>query len=549
MLESCSFSRYIISIFLVRSGIKGKAYGSKRMKLDLVKNTKRNVVAGSINQVFQLLFPFLNRTLFLLLLGPEYLGLNGLFASILGVLRLAEFGFGSAVGCSMFKLVARDDREQICACLRFFRTLYHWVGICIFAAGLCLLPFIRHIIHGDVPPGINIYVLYLIHLINTAAGYFFFAYRGCILTIHHRGDVLTNINTSISVVQYITVALILIFTRSYYFYVIATVIFTVISNLLILFETRRLFPDIEPHGEPRRSLRHRILMDARSVFLHKIGAAVLNSSDNIVISSFLGLAAIAVFGNYNFIRLTVAGFVGIMARSIRAGIGNRIHTDTRENNFVLFIRLHRLSMIGAVWSMAIMVALYQPFMRIWTKDDPELIRHLLTPLLMAACFFVQQARQMLLVFKEAADIWRQDRWKPLCSACLNLGLNILFVIVFPEGYKLDGVILSTVLAVTLVDAPWETYIMFTRFFNAAQAQSYLKLQARFLLIAVLMSVAAWYGANAVPIEGLSGLLAKGCVSAVISGGMTLAIFHSDIKALAESLLNKNREALFHPPQE
>lgn len=513
------------------------------MKLNLVQNTKRNVLAGSINQVFQLLFPFLNRTLFLWLLGPEYLGLNGLFAAVLGVLRLAEFGFGSAVACSMYKLVAKDDREQICACLRFYRSLYHRVGVVIFAIGLCLLPFIRHIIHGDVPPGINIHVLYLIHLANTAAGYFFFAYRGCILSMHHRDDVLTNINTSISIVQYIVVALLLIFTRSYYYYVIATVIFTVISNLLMFFATKRLFPDIEPHGEPKRALRHRILTDSKSIFLHKIGGAVLYSSDNIVISSFLGLSAIAVYGNYNFIRLAVAGFVGIMAGSIRPGIGNRIHTDTRENNFMLFMKLHRLSMIGAVWSMAMMIALYQPFMWIWTKGDPALMRHLLTPLLMACCFFVLQARQILLVFKEAADIWHQDRWKPLCSACLNLGLNILFVIVFPENYKLDGVILSTVLALLLVDTPWEAYIMFTLFFNAAQARDYLKLQARFALIAILLSLATWSGANAVPVDGLPGLVIKGVVAAVISGVLTLAFFRSDIKAVTKSLLNRNKDAV------
>lgn len=513
------------------------------MKLNFVQNTKRNVVAGSISQVFKLLFPFLNRTLFLWLLGPEYLGLNGLFASVLGVLRLAELGFGSAVGCSMFKLVARDDREQICACLRFFRTLYHGVGIIIFAIGLCLLPFIRQIIHGDVPPGIDIHVLYLIHLINTSAGYFFFAYRGCILTIHHRGDVITNINTSISIVQYITVALILIFTRSYYYYVIATVIFTVISNLLILVATKRLFPDIEPHGKPKRALRHRILTDSTSIFMHKIGGTVLASADNIVISSFLGLSAIAVYGNYNFIRVSVAGFVGIMAGSIRPGIGNRIHTDKRDNIFHLFMKLHKLSMIGSIWSMAMMIALYQPFMRIWTKDDPALMRHLLTPLLMACCFFVLQARQMLQVFKAAADIWHQDRWKPLCSASLNLGLNILFVIVFPEAYKLDGVILSTVLAITVIDAPWEAYIMFTRFFKPAQARGFLKLQARFVLVAVPLSAATWYGANAVPFEDFPGLVVKGFVAAMISGGIMLVIFHSDIKNILANVLNKNKEAL------
>ncbi len=510
------------------------------MKLNFVQNTKRNVVAKSINQVFQLIFPFLNRTLFLWLLGPEYLGLNGLFASVLGVLRLAELGFGSAVGCSMYKLVARDDREELCACLRFSRTLYHGVGIVIFVIGLCLLPFIQYIIHGDVPPGINIHVLYLIHLTNTAAGYFFFAYRGSILLIHHRGDVITNINTSISIVQYITVALILIFTRSYYYYVIATVIFTVISNLLILAATKRLFPDIEPRGTPKRALRHRILMDSRSVFLHKIGTAVLTSSDNIVISSFLGLAAVAVYGNYNFIRMSVAGFVGIMAGSIQAGIGNRIHTETRESIFQLLMKLHRLSMIGTIWSMAVMIALYQPFMRIWTKDDPALMRHLLTPLLMAGCFFVLQAREILLVFKVAAGIWHQDRWKPLVGACVNLGLNILFVTTFPEGYKLDGVILSTIIATAFVEAPWEAYIMFTRFFNPAQARVFLKLQATFLLIAVLLSAATWYGAHAVTFEGLPGLVIKGIVAAIISGSIMLVLFHSDIKNALAGVLNRKK---------
>ena len=183
-----------------------------------------------------------------------------------------------------------------------------------------------------------------------------------------------------------------------------------------------------------------------------------------------------------------------------------------------------------------MIALYQPFMWIWTKGDPALMRHFLTPLLMAICFFEFQARQVLQVFKSAAGYWRQDRWKPLCGACLNLVLNILFVITFPEKYKLDGVILSTVLATILVGIPWETYIMFTRFFNASQARDYLKLQARFVLIVIPLSAATWYGVNAVPLEGMPGLLVKGFVSTVISGVLTLVFFRSDIKTVKDVLL-------------
>ena len=112
------------------------------MKLDFKKNVKRNMVANAASSGIRLLFPFLNRTLFLWLLGPAYLGLNGLFGSILGVLMLAELGFGKAVVCSMYKPVAEDDRELLCAYLKFYRNVYRCVGAVIFFGGLALLPLL-----------------------------------------------------------------------------------------------------------------------------------------------------------------------------------------------------------------------------------------------------------------------------------------------------------------------------------------------------------------------------------------------------------------------
>ena len=88
---------------------------ARTVKLDFVKSTKRNISAVAFNRVLNMAFPFLNRTLFLWLLGPEYLGLNGLFRSVLGMLSLAELGFGTAIDCSMYKAVAEDDHPLICA--------------------------------------------------------------------------------------------------------------------------------------------------------------------------------------------------------------------------------------------------------------------------------------------------------------------------------------------------------------------------------------------------------------------------------------------------
>ncbi|MBR2488111.1 MAG: oligosaccharide flippase family protein [Kiritimatiellae bacterium] len=467
------------------------------MKLDFKKNVKRNMVANAAASGIRLLFPFLNRTLFLWLLGPAYLGLNGLFGSILGVLMLAELGFGKAVVCSMYKPVADDDRELLCAYLKFYRNVYRCVGAVIFFGGLALLPFLDRLVHGSVPPDINLHVLYVIHLVNTAASYFLFAYRGVVLGAHHRNDVITNIRTGVSVAQYVAVFLILLVTRNYYHYVLATVVFTVLQNVLLVKASRRLFPDIEPRGRLSPELRRRVVSDVKSIFMHKVGGVITHSTDNLVVSAFLGLVAVAAYGNYYYVVTAVTGLVSVVYSSMTGGFGNKIHTESKEENFRLFMKMNRLSLAVVVLCSAAMAGLYQPFMRVWTKNDPVLVRHALTPILMVLYFYVMESRQVLLSFKSAAAIWRQDRWKPIVAGAVNLATNILFVVFLPDAYKLDGVILSTIIGFVLIQIPWESHVVFTVFFGRSESRAYWRQQAAFAALAFALCTAAWYVCRAV----------------------------------------------------
>ena len=467
------------------------------MKLDFRKNVKRNMVANAVSSGIRLLFPFLNRTLFLWLLGPAYLGLNGLFGSILGVLMLAELGFGTAVVCSMYKPVADDDRELLCSYLGFYRTVYRCVGAVIFVAGMALMPFIGGLVHGSVPPDIDLRVLYAIHLVNTSASYFLFAYRGVVLGAHHRNDVITNIRSGVMVAQYVTVFLILLATRNYYHYVIATVAFTVLQNILLVTASRRLFPDIEPRGRLPEALRRKVISDVKSIFLHKVGSVIVNSTDNIVISAFLGLVAVAAYGNYYYALTAVGSIVSIFYASTQGGFGNNIYTETKSENFRIFMKVNRLSLCVVLLCAAARAGLYQPFIRIWTKNNPELVRHALTPILMVAFFYIRQSRQVLMSFKSAAGLWRQDRWKPIVSGAVNLGANVLFVLYLPAEYKLDGVIFSSIAAFVAIEIPWESHVVFTSFFGKAESRAYWRDQALFALSALALCAAAWHVSGAI----------------------------------------------------
>ena len=85
------------------------------MKLDRLANSKRNIIWGLMGRIITTMLPFALRTVIQITIGEEYLGLSGLFTSMLSMLNLAELGLGSAMIYYMYKPFAEDNKKEICA--------------------------------------------------------------------------------------------------------------------------------------------------------------------------------------------------------------------------------------------------------------------------------------------------------------------------------------------------------------------------------------------------------------------------------------------------
>ncbi len=460
-------------------------------------------------------------------LGSEYLGLNGLFYAILGILSFAELGFGAAVVSHMYKLVANDDHKLFRAYLRFYRKVYQYVGAAIFIAGLCLLPFLRRLIHGDVPSDVNLHVVYVMFLANSAIGYSLFTYRSAILNAYHNDYILTYIRIIASIVEFVAICLVLYLTKNYYYYLIVVIARTILENYMIYKATRIYYPDIMPEGTLPPDEKKRIVKDVSAIIMHKIGGIINVYSDNLVISAFIGLTTIGAYGNYTHITSAVGGVIGSLCFSMAGGFGNKIHTESREVNFDLFMKVNRMLMCLIIWCAAMQLALFQPFMILWIRNRPELLCHFLTPLLLVIWFFEKQTRETLRMFKEAAAIWQKDKWKAIIANFSNLGMNILLVIVLPVEYKLDGVILSTIIADVLIEMPWETYAVFSSFFGKDEAIRYWRRQAMYILLGILVCGTTWYAAYLIPVGGFIGLFLKGAAAVAVSFTLLLISLHDD----------------------
>lgn len=271
------------------------------MKIDKTRNASRNITFGILLKVYQIFLPFLMRTIMMYTIGVQYLGLNSLFSSILQVLNLAELGVGSAMVFSMYKPIAEDDENTICALLKLYRLYYRFIGIFILIFGILIIPFLPKLISGNIPSDMNLYILYILNLGATVLTYWLFAYRNSVLQAYQRTDVISKITISTETLKYFLQFIVLLIYKNYYFFLIILLISQVINNIIVAIISKRMFPNLVPKGNLDRNMVKSINNKIRDLFTSKLGYTIVSSADTIVISAFLGLTVLAKYQNYYYI--------------------------------------------------------------------------------------------------------------------------------------------------------------------------------------------------------------------------------------------------------
>lgn len=133
-------------------------------------------------------------------------------------------------GVIMYKPIAEDNSNMICALMRLYKIYYRIIGLIVLIAGLIIMPFVPKLISGTVPDGINIYVLYVLNLAATVVSYWLFAYKNSLLTAHQRTDIVNNITIATSTVQYVLQAVVLLVMKNYYVYLIVALASQAVLN-------------------------------------------------------------------------------------------------------------------------------------------------------------------------------------------------------------------------------------------------------------------------------------------------------------------------------
>lgn len=505
-------------------------------KIERTKNATRNIIWGIIEKIVTILMPFMCRTVLIKVLGSEYLGLNSLFTSILQVLSISELGIGTAIVFSMYKPIVEDDEDTLCALLNVYKKIYQIIGTVILVVGLTILPVLPNLINGTYPSNVNIYILYLIYLFNTVIGYYLFAYKQALFSAYQRNDLLSKRTTVINFFSNAIQIALLLFAHNYYLYLLVLPTATIVTNLANAYLANKTYPNIQCRGQISAEVKNSIKKRIIGLLSFKIYNVIFTSVDTIVISSFLGLTPLAIYNNYYYIQTSIIGFLTILTSSITAGIGNKMITNSIEDNYQDFKNFTFANGWISSWCSVCLLCLYQHFIRIWIGES--YLFPFFTVYLMVLYFFLPRLTTMTYTYREAAGLWWEDRFRPLVATAVNFVVNILLV----QIIGMNGVIISTLICTIFINVPWGSYILFKNYFKKS-LKEYFKQLFYYLIITNLAGFVTLWICNLLPATGWVILFVKFFICCIVPNFIFFIFYRKMdefkyIQTLAKRILNK-----------
>lgn len=425
---------------------------------------------------------FVLRTVFIMRLNEQLLGINSTYTNVLSILNMAELGIGTALNFSLYAPVAKGETQKIKSYMMMYRKAYHFIAVVVAVIGLALTPFLKYLVKNPGNSTIrDLTIYYFIFLFNTVTSYFV-AYKYSLVNAQQKNYIQTNINTITKVITVFFQIIIVLTTSNFYLFLLTDAAVQLIQKIVVSRYLDKLYPflrdrDVQPLTKEESDT---VWTKTKALVFHKIGDVARLQTDALIISSLIEVGVAGVVDNYNLVIGTVSNFVNIIFNSVISSFGNLIATESKEKQFSMF-KVYRFF---ASWvygfSCVGFLVLLTPLIRIWLGEKWILAPAAVYCILID--YYFKGDRIVLSNYKTAAGVFEPDKYLALIQGAVNLILSI-WLVQTPLG--LTGIYIGTIVSGLIANITKPVIIYGTCFDR--KASEYFLDTAKYLasLIAVL----------------------------------------------------------------
>lgn len=438
-----------------------------------------NIFVGIGGYALNTILGFICRMVFVRYLSADYLGVSGLFTNILTMLSLAELGVGSAVVYALYKPLAEHDEEKIASLVRLYGKAYRTIGIVIAVIGIFLMPFLNLIIKEQPDIKESIYLLYFINLFNTSSTYFF-SYRSSLLSAAQQNYIVIGVNYIVTIVQSILQMIWLPLTHNYLGYLLIQTVGTFIYNITVSFIAVRKYPyikkkDVRPL--PQKETKE-LFRNVRDLMIYKISGLLVNSTDNILITFFRGLATTGIASNYTMLVSTLNSLLNQIFNGINASVGNHNALETNEKRHEMFQFLDLINFWIFGWAALGIYFCSSDIISLFFGKEYVLSNDI--PFIMALNFYLAGATNMVGMYKHTMGLFHYGRFIQVVTGILNIILSIIL----GNCWGLFGIFAATAISRICTHVWYTPYVVYTYGFKM-KPTLYTKKHCKYFLVLLI----------------------------------------------------------------
>lgn len=481
------------------------------------RNSFLNFLANTGSHLLNVLLSFLCRTVFIHTLSQEYLGVNGLFGNILTVLNLAELGVGGAIIFHIYKPIAEDNEKEQAELMNLYKLLYRCIACFIGVVGMSLIPFLDYLIK-DQPDISGLTLIYVLYLLNTVSSYFF-SYKRAIIDAHQKQYIGTIINTVFLTIQFLFQMLVLVLTRNFIAYLLVQIACNIFTNIVIARKADKMYPFLkkEKKALPDKQIRKGIYKNVGAMFIHKVGSVVVNDTDNLIMSAFVGIASVGIYSNYQMIQYSINVALNGVFGAFTASIGNLGAIRERGKLFEVYNTLQFLGFWLYGFCTVAFVVMYNPFIEVWAGK--QYLFPMSIVLTICICFYVSGSRVVTLTFRDAMGLYWYDRYKPFFEIVINLCSSLYLV----NKIGIAGIFLGTLIS-TFTTSWWiEPYVTYKYGFGQPVC-CFFRDYFKYALTVVLVGGFTYWVCSHFTMGGLLEVFLKGIVCVCVYNGLIIVLY-------------------------
>lgn len=489
-----------------------------------IHNILRNGIYSVVYLAFTTILTIIIRKLFVVYFPIEFLGINGLYSNILGLLSLADLGIASIINYNLYQELTKKNNEQINKLMSIYQRLYLVIGIFVFFIGIIfyfLLPFF--IKEKDIP-WLYVKVVYIIQLLSTVSTYFL-AYRRTLLITDQKEYVCVKIDTVFLFIKNILLVISIVVFKNFILYSSIGLVTNLLANLIIYHRCGKEYAFLKKTPVSKVDLKKlHLFKDIKYLLIGKIGGLVYFNTDNIIISSILGLGITGINSNYVMVDRCVNSFVTSAMKGITPTIGNIIYSDDKNLVYDLYKKIDFIYILVASILASGYLTCFQPFITLLFGEN------YLLPYGYVICLSINTA--LAIQFQAACDFrstygkFENDSKYFLFSAITNLIASIILV----KFWGIIGIIVGTILGLC--------FILYSRIqfvYRIIFNQSFVKYLLHHLLYTILMALelcGVKFVCELITVNNWATWILRGIVSTVLILVLQV-ITYSPIKSFRE----------------